>query len=101
MVNGTLAPWGGGAVCDNFLTSQPVTLSQDAWEAQLLAQINQGIAPEVIPATALGNLKKEVEALCSDSTDGCSYSTSQKTATIAANIGRLQSLGDKAKSLIK
>ena len=94
--DGEIIPWGGGAVCDNFLSSQPLTLSQQAWESQVLAQIKQGLAPEVITSDALGNLKKEVENLCSNAP--CDYSTKQAAANIAANIGRLKDLGDKAKA---
>lgn len=94
--NGQIIPWGGGAVCDNFLTSQPVTLSQAAWESQTMAQENSGLAIEVITSDALGNLKKEVELLCSNTK--CDYKTKAAAATIAANIDRLKALGDKAKA---
>ena len=54
-----------GAVCDNFLTSNPITLDETQWVAQQELWISQGVALECTTSKTLGDFKGEIEKLCS------------------------------------
>ena len=58
-------PNGLGAVCDNFLTSNPLVLNQTQWEQLQLQWQNSGEATECTQSKTLGDIKEEIEKLCS------------------------------------
>lgn len=95
--NGVLEPSGGGAVCDDFLTAKPQTLSEPAWEAQELADENAGDAVECTTANSLGNLKQELELLCSNTP--CSYQTQAAIKVVTEALGKSATLRDRARAL--
>jgi hypothetical protein len=52
--------------CDNFLSSNPQTLTGQQWLSQVVASEASGIAPECTTSQALADMKAEVEKLCSE-----------------------------------
>ena len=60
-----LIPGNLGATCDNFLTSNQQIYDEVEWESLLASWNAQGDAAECMPSSALGNLKAEIEQLCS------------------------------------
>ena len=58
-------PGGLGAVCDNFLTSNQLILSQDQWNALQNKWIASGQAVECTTSKTVGDIKAEIEELCS------------------------------------
>lgn len=82
-----------GAVCDNFLTKNQQLLDEIQWE-QLKASWNQsGWAVECTTSDTVGNLKKEIELLCSN--QKCDYSTQQ---AIVGVLNRVITTGKRALS---
>lgn len=61
-----LVPENEGAVCDNFLTSNRQVLTEAEWLSLQATWNGQGSAVECTTSQALGNLKEEVEKLCSE-----------------------------------
>jgi hypothetical protein len=77
-----------GATCDQFLVSNPLTLTSGEW-TELQAEWNErGLAVECTTSRSIGNLKREVEQLCSVAS--CDYETEQK---ILAGLKKLEALG--------
>lgn len=74
--NGVLHPGGGGATCDGFLSSHQQILGEDDWQALMLSWEKAGQAVECTTSGAIGDLKKEIEELCSRSP--CDAVTTQK-----------------------
>jgi hypothetical protein len=58
-------PNGLGAACDNFLTSQPLTMDESQWISQQALWAEQGLALECTTSKSLGDFKGEIEKLCS------------------------------------
>ena len=82
-------PGGLGAACDNFLTSNPETLSELQWEQLEASWMNQGYAVECTSSNSLGAIKTEIEELCSKTS--CDYPTVQ---AILAGLKKVQNLGE-------
>ena len=80
-----------GAVCDNFLTSNQLILDEAGWQALQAQWIAAGQATECTQAQTLGDLKSEIEKLCSLAP--CNYQVKQK---ILKGLTKLQSLGSAA-----
>lgn len=77
-----------GAVCDNFLTSDQQIKTQEEWLA-LQAQWNaSGLAVECMSSQAVGDLKREVEELCSQTQ--CDENTKQ---IIVSGLAKIEKLG--------
>lgn len=74
-----------GAVCDQFLVSNQQILSHDEWVATQAQWNAEGKGVECVPTSAIADLKKEVEKLCS--VVKCNYIIKQK---IIAGLERLQ-----------
>ena len=60
-----------GAACDNFLTSNPVFLSEADWIALQATWVAQGNAVECTTSSAVGSIKEAIEKLCSETP--CTY----------------------------
>jgi len=77
-----------GSVCDNFLTSNQKILTQEEWTALQNEWMSKGLSVECTNSEALGNIKREIESLCSKAQ--CDYQT--KTA-ILNGLSKIQNLG--------
>ena len=77
-------------MCDNFLTSNQQILSETQWEALEASWNAAGEAIECVNSGVLGDLKSEIEKLCSKTT--CDYATQQ---LILNGLGKIQTLGKK------
>lgn len=86
-----------GAACDNFLTHKPVTLNQTDWEALQASWMAKGWAIEVTESDAVGNLKLEIEQLCSKTT--CDEDTSNTVQALVQTLSRMQETATRARSL--
>jgi len=62
---------GGGAACDNLLTKNQRILSEPEWNALLQSWITAGNAIEVTTSQTFGDLKLELEKLCTASKLQC------------------------------
>lgn len=71
-----------GAACDNFLTSNPQTLSEDTWQALQMSWETQGMIVECTTSQAVADFEAEIEKLCSEVS--CSYSTQQRLKALFA-----------------
>lgn len=69
-------PQDQGAVCDNFLTSNQLILDETQWQALQTTWISQGKAVECTNSDTLGDIKTEIEQLCS--VTSCDYETQAK-----------------------
>lgn len=58
-------PGGLGAVCDNFLTSNHEILDKAAWEIRQTEWIAAGNSVECTTSKSVGDIKGEIEKLCS------------------------------------
>lgn len=85
--NGVLSPAGSGAVCDDFLDSNPQDLTESQWEAMELEWEKDGKAVECVTSDDIGNIKATIEKLCSQVP--CDYVTQ---ATVIDGLNRIQSL---------
>lgn len=54
-----------GATCDNFLTSNQLILTEDQWQALMAQWIADGNAVECTTSETVGDIKGEIEKLCS------------------------------------
>lgn len=77
-----------GAVCDNFLTANQIILTEDQWIALQASWNAQGEAVECTRSNTLGDIKKEIERLCSLAP--CSYPVKKK---ILEGLNKIQALG--------
>lgn len=75
------------AACDNFLISDPQTVT---WATEQSIWASQGYATECVNSEALGDIKKEIESLCSLAP--CDYETEQK---IISGLKKIQELGNE------
>lgn len=81
-------PGGLGAVCDNFLTSNQQILTPDEWNALQSKWVAAGEATECTESKTLGDIKAEIEELCSKTP--CNYEVQQ---AITKGLEKIQSLG--------
>jgi len=84
-------PGGLGSICDHFLTAHQEILTEEQWVALQAQWLSQGQATECTTANALGDLKKEIEELCSKTR--CSYEAVQ---IITSGLNKIQNLGKAA-----
>lgn len=90
-------PGGYGAVCDNLFAKNPETLSEAEWEARILSWESKGWALECTESDAVGNLKKEIELLCSKTP--CNEDTVSAIQVVVQVLGKMQKTAKKAKNL--
>jgi hypothetical protein len=83
-----VVPGGLGAACDNFLTSNQLILNQAQWEALQTSWQNAGNAVECTTSSTVGDLKSEIEKLCSLTT--CDYQTTLKLKAFFVRESRLR-----------
>lgn len=58
-------PGGLGATCDNFLTANQQILTEAEWQAMKASWVASGNAVECTSSQSVGDLKAEIEKLCS------------------------------------
>jgi hypothetical protein len=80
-----------GAVCDNFLTSNQLILNEAQWIALQATWQSAGNATECTSSSTLGDIKGELEKLCSKTP--CTYEQAQQVKTAVANIDRMIAMG--------
>lgn len=81
-------PGGNGAVCDNFLISNQLILTELEWQALQAKWIAAGQAVECTQSQTLGDIKGEIEKLCSMT--ACNYAVKTK---ILKGLTKIQNLG--------
>lgn len=86
-----------GAVCDNFLTDNQLILDEAQWVALQADWITHGQAVECTQAQVVGDLKSEIEKLCSVSS--CTYETKQKVDQIISSLQKIETTGQKSLTL--
>lgn len=74
-----------GATCDNFLTSNPKVIPQPVWDDVRFGQL-------CIKSDDFGELKREIEQLCSSRRDLCDYETEQAIHAFFQRMDRLAGL---------
>jgi hypothetical protein len=57
-------PGNVGAVCDNFLTSNPLALTEQEWISLQSSWMASGQATECTTSQTVGDIKGEIEKLC-------------------------------------
>jgi hypothetical protein len=80
-------PGGLGADCDDFLDSNQLQLNPQQWATLLNSWYAAGDPPVCMRASAVGNVKAEIEKLCSEYP--CDYLTQQ---AITQGLMRLQNM---------
>lgn len=86
-----------GAACDNFLTQNQVILDQPGWLALQAQWAAAGQATECTQSQVVGDLKTEIEKLCS--VTRCTYETAAKVKVILAGLKKLQANGERSLTL--
>lgn len=81
-----------GAVCDNFLTSNQLILDAGEWTALQASWASLGQATECTTSQTVGDLKSELEKLCSDTS--CDYPDAQK---VFKGLKKIENLGKGAR----
>lgn len=81
-------PGGVGAVCDWFLSSNQQILTGPQWSTLQDKWQSSGLAVECTTSKTLGDLKKELEKLCSLAP--CDYAVKQQ---IVNGLNKIQALG--------
>lgn len=77
-----------GAVCDNFLKPNQLILNHEEWVATQKKWIAAGNGVDCVPSSAVGDLKREVEKLCSVAK--CDYATKAAVAVVVKGLERIQ-----------
>lgn len=88
-----------GAVCDNFLTHKPQTLNETDWEALQASWVAKGYAIEVTESNAVGDLKDELEKLCSRSP--CDTDMTDTVQALIQTLARMQETADRSKFVLR
>lgn len=91
-------PGGLGAACDNFLTANQLILDEPGWEALQASWIAQGQAVECTTSTTVGDLKAELEKLCSKTR--CNYETKQAVKTAVRSLEKMLATGVASRALM-
>lgn len=81
-----------GAMCDNFLIKNQLLLTKAQWSDTQKLWIKEAAGVSCVPTTAIANLKKEVEKLCSVA--NCNHVLK---ALVIAGLDRLQATSVAAK----
>lgn len=84
-------PGNMGAVCDQFLVSNQLILTEAEWLNLQATWQAAGNATECTSSSTLGDIKTELEQLCSKTP--CTYAQAQQIKTAVHNIERIISLG--------
>lgn len=84
-------PGGLGAVCDNFLTSNPLTLDAQGWVDWQKSLNDHGDAVECTSSSTLGDIKDEFEKLCSKTP--CTYPQKQQVHEVVKQIDKIIAMG--------
>lgn len=90
-------PGGLGAVCDNFLTDNQLILDQAQWLALQNQWMAAGQAVECTQSKTVGDLKAEIEKLCS--VTRCSYKVQQKVNALISSLEKIETTGKKSLTL--
>ena len=77
-----------GSTCDNFLTSNPIDLTEEQWIALQASWNSAGNAVECVSSQTIGDIKTELEKLCS--LTKCNFEA-QKAVTEA--LKKIENLG--------
>ena len=77
-----------GAVCDNFLTPNQQILTEDGWVELQATWAAQGEATECTQSGTLGDIKEEIEKLCTIAK--CNYPTKK---ALLDGLNKIQNLG--------
>ena len=73
-----------GAACDNFLTNQPLFLTEQQW-LQWQASVNaKGDAVECTSSTTFGDIKDEIEKFCSH--NDCNWPVATPSPTPSTSL---------------
>ena len=83
-----------GAVCDNFLTDKQLVLDEQGWLALQASWQKAGNATECTSSATLGDIKGEIEKLCSKTS--CTYVEQQQVNASIRNIDRMIALAHKS-----
>lgn len=86
-----------GATCDNFLTSNQQILTQAQWAALVAKWQSQGLALECTTSDVVGELKKEIEQLCSRTS--CTYDAAQAQALVKQVLEKMIATAEWSRSL--
>jgi len=89
-----LIPGGLGAACDDFLDSNPQTLSASQWNDTTALWNSQGDAVACMRSSSEGQLKSEIEKLCTDA-PWYAPCDEQTKITLIRGLTRLYSLQTK------
>lgn len=81
-------PGGLGATCDNVFTAHQIILTEPEWQALQAEWASHGQATECTQASTIGDIKAEIEKLCSEV--DCDYPTQQK---IIKGLSKVQRMG--------
>lgn len=85
---GVLHPTGNGATCDNFLTANQQILTEVQWQTLMLSWLNSGSIVACTTSAAIGEIKAEIEKLCSKTP--CDYPTQQAKKILLGAIERME-----------
>lgn len=86
-----------GAVCDNFLTDNQLILDEAQWLALQAQWMAQGQSVECTTSQTVGDLKAEIEKLCS--VTRCTYKTRQQVRQIVSRLRKIETTGEKSLTL--
>lgn len=87
-----------GAVCDNFLTKNQLILTEAQWQALQAQWIADGNAVECTTSGSLGDLKEEIEKLCSKTS--CTYEEQLAVKELKKILKRMKKAADKSRALM-
>jgi hypothetical protein len=72
-----------GATCDNFLTEHPVDIRQPEWDDYRFGML-------CISSDSFGELKREIEQLCSAHANQCDYETQKQMKSFFKRMEKLK-----------
>jgi hypothetical protein len=88
-----------GAVCDNFLTHAPQTLTGPQWKALQASWLAQGYSTEATNSLYASYLKEEIEQFCSTSSGACTVAQQNLKNALVGILTRMEWAGHAAKAL--
>lgn len=86
-----------GAACDWFLHSDQQILTESQWEALQESWAAKGDALECTTSTSLGDIKAELEQLCSKT--ACTYEQVSQLKIAIQNIERILQLKTQSRAM--
>lgn len=87
-----------GAVCDNFLTASQQILTEAEWQVLQASWVTAGQAVECTTSQTVGDLKAELEKLCSKTP--CTYQEAKAVKTAISSLKRMMDTGVASRSLM-